>query len=207
MNSATFRALIEHAEYATANLALFDSCRAAIVQNDDLVRCAHDAVWFAVRAFRDAAVLHLFARFDTDPRAISVSAFVRDARLESIDEADRSRDLALLGSKDPLVGKLLQLRHNAVGHTNKNVAEQGRREYIDTFDLSLEELGQLVNRACLLLKKYSEGFLPRQLPADASVAVNELSSVTAYLGDAMVCPTGLERLVPEIDGNVRGSAV
>ena len=195
-------ALTEHAEFASANLALFHRC-AAFELNDHLVRCAHDFVWFGVRAFRDAAILHLFALYDTNRRAISVAAYVRGSPGNGNPESSRQQDLALLSAKAPEVKKLLRLRNNAVGHTNQHVARQGRHLFIGSFDIGPQELDHLLNRAVTILRKYGGGPLARRLSGTATQAERELLAVTAYLSDATVTRYSLERVEPDIDGRVR----
>src|SRR5690349_302267 len=120
-SSATDRmltALSAHLQLAAADLTLFYAFCESITANDGLTRCAHDFVWFTVRALRDAGISHLYRLYDTNRTAVSLSKFIRATAPDSVQRRD---DLRLVSPRNADVKKLLRLRHEAIGHTSEHV--------------------------------------------------------------------------------------
>ncbi len=202
----TFLALAAHVQLAAADLTLFFALCHSIKSNDGLARCAHDFVWFTVRALRDAGVSHLYRLYDTNRLAVSLSRYIREV---AADNTQREKDLKSISEVNPSIKKLLRLRHEAISHTSEEVLDLGLDKYISSYPLSLDEMQDLLKQAQRLLECYSGEHTVLVTPALSDRAQLEVFALAAYLKDAIPTKYGIERIVLEQDGNARskGTAV
>ena len=197
-------ALSAHLQLATADFALFSAFCSSMRINDGLTRCAHDFVWFNVRALRDAAMSHLYRLYDTDRRAISLSKYVKAVAHDSKQTRD---DLKSVSKENQAVKKLIRLRHEAISHTSEHVLDRGLDNYLNDYPISLEEMQGLLNLARTLLERFSGEPLALATPAFSQQAQADVFALAEYLKDARPTQYGIERVVLEIDGEPRSKGV
>ena len=199
-------ALSAHVQLAAADLTLFYALCESIRTNDGLTRCAHDFVWFTVRALRDAGISHLYRLYDTNRTAVSLSKFIRAA---AGDSAQRREDLRSVSAANPAVKKLLRLRHEAIGHTSEQVLDLGVDKYVSRYSMTLDDMQDLLKNALRLLEGYSGQQMVIVTPAFNDQAGRDVMDLASYLSDAMPTMRGIERVVREVDGQPRskGAAV
>jgi len=202
----TSLALSEHVQLAAADLTLFLTLCDSMKSNDGLVRCAHDFVWFTVRALRDAGVSHLYRLYDTKEKAVSLSKYIRAI---ADDSAQRKEDLQSISEGNPLVKKLLRLRHGAIGHTGKEVLGVGIDKYINSYPLSVDEMQELLKHAKRLLERYGGKPMTLVTHAFSDKAQQEVFDLAEYLTGAMPTRWGIKKVVGEQDGKPRskGTAI
>jgi hypothetical protein len=144
-----------------------------------------NAFWSLVlMALQDAAMLRLCRVYDQDDDAVSLHTFlltVRDspdifreeefrkrladnpflellARLsKGPAKAQLERDVLMTSKKDPLVRKLILLRHKAIAHSDYGLAKEGKR-FLHDPPLTGNEWLALIDRSFDILNRYATLF-------------------------------------------------
>jgi len=178
--------------------------RGIVRHKTPLAYLANDVVWFAMRAFRDSAIVHLWKVYDTQPQARSLRWFVRAHSVA--DDQTQSQDLLSIALSQPDVKRLEQLRHLIFAHRGAQAVAAGADATLEANNLSETEFDGLIQRATAVLRRHYGTYLHRQLWHDYRDAISQLTDLDVFLEGTHRGMWGIERFVPDIDGSLRQRA-
>ncbi|HET6229318.1 MAG TPA: hypothetical protein VFE05_04505, partial [Longimicrobiaceae bacterium] len=139
------RGLSEDLQIAFASATLAFELRQMVHRHGPLVRLAEDFTWFALRAARDTAVIHLWKVYDTQKQARSLRWFL--SRFSKAGPSDRDRDMQRISPSSADVNRLMRLRHQVFAHRGHEAAVKGSAAILESNDLTAPEVFELIQVA------------------------------------------------------------